>query len=391
MPCPGCNATLRVPAGAPAIRCPACKTVIQLAQAAPAPVSIPLPFGAPAAAPPPPPAAPIARAVPSVRAAVVHEDDPEPDRELPRRERSSAGKKNSILDFDDDELSPDQLKEKRRLERLYEECRPARKGAQIIAYAYGVNSLGYLLGFLYLVVAAFGSAIVPIAWAGMGLHIIAIMAQGVGQIFCCMGPRSARGLAIFGIITTVLALFTLGIAFFYSLIGHATIASGAGLFEGGRKGHGDMSLWLLAPLAPTTELLSFPVWLADGSFTGGAWFIVIPGLFDVARHTYNAVLMRHYCEEGKAPELGWKVSRFMTRIYAAYGTYFITRLIACGIIATNTANRDDQGLLIFMSLTYAGCVASLAVAMVAQAYALMDAADVIDYKRFALKSGRLEV
>ena len=32
----------------------------------------------------------------------------------------------------------------------------------------------------------------------------------------------------------------------------------------------------------------------------------------------------------------------------------------------------------------------VAVAMVAQAYALTDAAEVIDYKRFALKSGRLD-
>ena len=81
----------------------------------------------------------------------------------------------------------------------------------------------------------------------------------------------------------------------------------------------------------------------------------------------------------------------MTRVYATFGTLFVTRLIACGIIATNSATRDDQGLLIFLSLTYAGAIATFAVAMVAQAYALMDATEVLDYKRFAMKSGRLDV
>ena len=388
MPCPGCQATLRVPAGAAAIRCPACKTVITLAVApAPTPAAIPLPFGAPAASPPP--VVPLARALPAVRASEVYDDDPELDRELSDRDKPA--KKNSLLDYDDDELDDDQRTEKRRLLRLFEECKAARTGTTLFAYAYGIETLAYFLGFLYLVVAAFGAPILPMTWGAIGLHIIGILVQIAGNVYCCMGPRAARGQAIFALITTILALLTLGVAFIYSLLGNVIVLSGAGLFEGGKQGFGDMSLWVLAPLAPTLEMLSFPVWLASGSWKEGAWLIAIPGIFDLARHTYTAVLLRGYCEEGKSPELGWRISRFMTRVYATFGTLFVMRLIACGIIATNSATRDDQGLLIFLSLTYAGAIATFAVAMVAQAYALMDATEVLDYKRFAMKSGRLDV
>jgi LSD1 subclass zinc finger protein len=388
MPCPGCQATLRVPAGAAAIRCPACKTVIPLAAPAGAAApAIPLPFGGPPAVPPPPPPPPVARAGPPVRAAEYRDDDPESDETRPRKD---ASKRNSLLDFDDDELTDDERKEKRRLERLVVECKPAQTGVTVLAYAYGADAVGYLMGFLYLVVAAFGAPIVPIAWLAIGLHVLALGGQLLGLGFCCGGPRANRSVAYFGLGTTVLAFLTLGFAFIYSLVGHAVIVSGAGLFEGGKVGHGDMALWVLAPLAPTLELLSFPVWIADGSFRGGAWLIIIPGLFDLARHTYAAVLVRSYCEDGKSPELGWTVSRFMTRIYAAFGTFFVSRLIACGLIVGNAATRDDSGLLIFLSLTYAGAIAALAMAMVAQAYVLTDAAEVIDYKRFALKGGRLD-
>jgi LSD1 subclass zinc finger protein len=393
MPCTGCRATLRVPPGAAAIRCPACKTVITLAAAIAEPAavpSIPLPFGAPPAAPSPPPQAlPIARATP-VRAAEYRDDDPEPDRELSSRDKPVV-KRNSLLDFDDDELTDDERREKRRLERLWNECVPARTGATTLAYAYGIDAIAYLLGFLYLVVASFGSPLALIALGGVGLHVIALCVQIVALGFCCRGPRQARGIAIFGLITTVMALLTLVVAGFYASFGLSVVGKGAGLFEGGSIGHGDMTLWLLAPLAPALEMLSFPLWAADGTFRGGAWFMFIPGLFDIARHTYATVLMRHYCEEGKAPTLGWNVSRFMTRIYAAFGSFFVTRLIACGIIASAFATRDDSALLIFLGLSYAGGIAGLAVAMVAQAYVLTDAAEVIDYKRFALKSGRLDV
>ena len=391
MPCPGCQATLRVPPGAAAIRCPACKTVITLeAAVAKVPATIPLPFGAPAAPPIPTPVQPLARAVPSVRASYVRDEDAEADDS--DNSAPALVKKNSLLDYDDDELSDEDRKEKRRLLRLFNECKAARTGTILLAYAYGIDALAFVLGFLYLVVAAFGAPIVPITWGAIGLHIIAMIVQIVGNVMCCMGPRAARGQAIFGLVTTVLALLTLGFAFYYSVLGYNVIVKeGAGIFESGKKGFGDMSLWVLAPLAPTLELLNLPVWVADGSFVNGAWLVIIPGLFELARHTYSAVLLRGYCEEGKSPELGWRISRFMTRIYAVFGTLFVTRLIACGIIATNTANRDDQSLLIFLSLTYAGALASIAVAMIAQAYALMDAAEIIDYKRFALRSGRLDV
>ncbi|MFO0935088.1 MAG: LSD1-type zinc finger protein [Gemmataceae bacterium] len=399
MPCPGCQATLRVPTGAAAIRCPACKTVISIEAepVEPLPAAIPLPFGAPPASPPPPaaPVAPLRRAEPSVRAVAVHEDEDDADDDRdnrgssPPRDRSS--KRNSLLDFDDDELDDDQLKEKRRLLRLYDECRMARMGTKLFAAAYAVETLAYLLGFLYLIVAAFGVPIVIIAMGGIGLHVIAMIVQAVGNVYCCKGPRGARGQSYFALTTTILSLLSMILSYKYFAAGMLSILAGAGMFEKGNNLFGDMSLWVLSPLAPTLEMISFPVWLTDGSLRGGAWLIAIPGIFDLARHTYTAVLLRGYCEDGKAPDLGWKISRFMTRIYTAFATLLLTRIIACGLILTNIASRDDQGMLIYLSLTYAGAVAAFAVAMVAQAYALIDAIDVIDYKRFALKSGRLDI
>jgi LSD1 subclass zinc finger protein len=388
MPCPGCQATLRVPTGAAAIRCPACKTVITLdTKPVTAPV-IPLPFDAPKPPPPPPVAraVPVAKAAPT-RAAVVHDDDPPLDEDDEGAKRDAKGKRrNTLLDFDDDELSEKELKEKRRIEELYEQAKPARTGTQLLSYTCLVDAIAHLLGFLYLLVATFSLPIVPIAWAAIGMHIIALFLEIAGLSFCIKGPKPMRSMAVWGLCVSVMALLTLGIAFFYSLAGHAAVFAGAELF-GSNAG---MTIWVIAPLAPTLEFMNLLYWVSDGNLKGASWFMVFPGLLELARHSYTAVLMRSYCEEGKAPELGWKVSRFMFRLYLAYGSFFVTRVIACALVVLNVCQKDDSGLLIYLGLSFAGGIISLCVAMVAQFYALKDAADVVDYKRFAMKIRRLE-
>jgi hypothetical protein len=47
-------------------------------------------------------------------------------------------------------------------------------------------------------------------------------------------------------------------------------------------------------------------------------------------------------------------------------------------------------LLIYLGLTFAGGILTLCIAMLAQFYALKDAVDVVDYKRFAMRISRLE-
>lgn len=386
-PCPGCQATLRVPPNAAAIRCPACKTVITIEQKpAPAPV-IPLPFEQPAS--PPPPAAPAPRAVPvakatAVRAQEIRPEDPSLDDD--DDDRKPKKKKQSLLDFDDDELSDRELKEKRRMERLYEEAKPANTATKLLSYTCLVDCLAHLIGFVYLLVATIGYPVVPIAWAGIGLHIIALILEIIGLAFCTKGPRAMRGQAVWGLVVSVLALLSLGFAFFYSLAGHAAVFAGAELF-GTNAG---LTIWVIAPLTPTLEFMNILYWVSDGNMRSVSWLMIFPGLLELARHSYTAVIMRSYCEEGKAPELGWKVSRFMFRLYLAYGTFFISRCIALALIATNACNKEDQNLLIYLGLTFAGGILALCIAMLAQFYALKDAVDVVDYKRFSMKISRLE-
>jgi LSD1 subclass zinc finger protein len=399
MACPGCQATLRVPPTAAAIRCPACKTVITIQQKPAPPSSIPLTFDAPttpvAAAPTVAPVA-IARSVPMakaapvgnrVRAVEVQDDDPDDEKPVEDKPRK---KKQSLLDYDDSELSDKELREKRRLEELYEQSKPANTGTKLLSYACLVECLALLFGFLYMAVATFRVPLVPIAWVAILLHIIALIMEITSMGLCIKGPKMQRSMAVWGVIVSTLALLSLCIAFFYSLAGHAVAFAGDSDVYGKNAG---ASIWVLAPLAPTLEFMNIIYWISDGTLTVAVvpWFMIFPGLLELARHSYSAVLMRSYCEEGKAPELGFKVSRFMFRLYLAYLAFFIFRVIACALIVLNACQKEDQALLIFLGLSYAGTLAVLSVIFLAQFYALKDTADVVDYKRFAMKIKRLEV
>lgn len=421
MPCPGCKATLRIPATAAAIRCPACKTVITIEAKSTKPAAtqapaIPLPFNQPAqqsAQAPEETESELPTAnKPSIRAKVIRDEDPEEvqdeksvsrgdsrrqkydeddqntDDSQKQTTKAKSKKRNSLLDFEDHELDDDELKEKRKLEKLGIETRYARTGTKLLAIATAFECAAYLIGFLYLVVATFGYPLVPIAWFGMLLHVVGLIIEIVSMGYCMAAPKKFRSMAVWSIVISVITLLTLSIAFYYSWIGHAALFTDSSLFGKGSSA----VLWVIAPITPTIEFMNLPLWVVEGTLINGAWFIVIPGLFELARHSYTTIIMRSFSEEAKAPEHGWRVSRFVFRLYVSYGIFFVTRCIATGLVMGNVCGKEDPNLLIYLGLTYAGTLAAICVTLFAQCYALFDTVDIVEYKRFALKgTHRLEV
>ena len=80
----------------------------------------------------------------------------------------------------------------------------------------------------------------------------------------------------------------------------------------------------------------------------------------------------------------------MTRIYATLFSFFFLRVVAAALIGSNTVDRNDSAMLIFLGLSYAGTVAGFAVTFLVQMYAMIDVTEIIDYKRYALKIQRLD-
>lgn len=174
LPCPTCQATLRFPAGAAAIRCPNCKTVVEV----------------PAAPPRPKPAAakPVGAGAPKY---VTAEVDPEKKKQMERELRK---------------LAREEEREAERYEVLKEHCRSGRLALTLLMWgvrAYGLGTILAIGGIVAATVADAGSGsafgYVTLLFGGLST---ALILTGFG--YALIGPEAARHLAIMGIVLALM-------------------------------------------------------------------------------------------------------------------------------------------------------------------------------------------
>ena len=321
VPCPNCQALLRLPAGAKTVRCPGCKAILEIdpgdePEPAPPPraTAIPLPFGRPVKPVPARPVAPppVAHAKP-VKARVVPDDPYSPvtasaeviDEE--ERERD-VRRQLSALDIED-------RKKDDRFEVLDGECVNARVGLRLVGIGSVFSVVAAVFAIFFIVSGVVGAPFVAVAGVGGAFLLAHWVATTVGFGYCLGGPHDMRGTAVIGI------ALTLGHLAFNALAVLVAVAPLVGLdmlqdrdradtflFATLLIGNGSGNLTVLSDIPYYALYPAYMHWYAVA-------FLVVAAALEFAKLSTIGLISNQYATAAKDPELGHAAMRFVYRIF----------------------------------------------------------------------------
>lgn len=382
--CPTCGATLRVPAGATAIRCPQCKTVLEV-EAPPPPAAPPLPFGKrkPPAAPPPKPAKappPPPKPAGKLQASLVDEEA----EEIESRARAAAEKKAQAREALRQMEGAEQEREAE-FEYLQDVCKKGRTALSLLLY--GMRLYG---GAMMLIAAAVsGMLFVPdlggtFLISGLVLAQIGTLLIGAGFVFAMMGPDQGRYVGVAGVATVATQVAMLTITLIKLLAGILS-------YQEGRIGSYSEALLAFHAVGLATYvpmLAETPARLIMGyefSYLGMAL-----GAVEFTRLVLVCQLTQIYADAGKEPELGHKS-------FASVSNFFWVILLGAMFRMAATFGFDwaPRGELMFTIGQVAHALVLIAVLEVGgfvvlnQASVMETTQEYVEAKRYILKGERL--
>ncbi len=412
--CPTCGVQLRLPATATTIRCPKCKTVLNVAPPVTAPpptpaVPLPLPFAKPKAKTSA--GNPIAKRAKGKKAVVVDEAAEAAEEE--------GRKKAERKKFVSGEVEKMDEKEEIRLEkygRLQDLIVHSRRAIAMFTWAARAQVLGLvivlvvMLAFMMFVLIAVAQAMqgrdsstevgsILGATVFMALPLCGLLAAiqailtGIGMVSVAMGTKRARYLGYIGCAVCVLHVLFVILQATRSLIGLATREFAVTTTD---------PLWvqlqpvfdlfgMITDLPLLSEQPTRLIFRARGYSV--SWFGIFAAVFEFTRLVLVGIIAQNYAEDGKAVELGYRSYKAIGRIF--YLTLFagVARLIcafAFDWAPPNEAFLVLLGLGSHAIITFASYL-GLALCVLGQAQALDDTTEVVDAVRFAAETENLEV
>ena len=394
IPCPTCQALLRIPAGAAAVRCPNCKTVLPNPTASAAPAPPPLPFGRPPAAPNPSPS--LSGKLPSAKPAPLPVAKAAP----PPRAKAAPAPVPVVEAVEADETKKEKIrKELRKLEReeeraeeeyeeLTDQCRNGKVAATILSWAMR----GYALGVLLVVVGVGAAAFGP-SGTGALYCFVALLAGGVtmltmlvGFAFALGGPPAGRHLAIIGLVVVVMHAGCVGVQF---VKGFADIAK--------ERPDGDKYSWvetgrfldLFGPVTNFTLLSEQPARVLKQYPL--SVFGLLGAALEFTRLVILCLLAQNYAAAGREREVGHASMETVSRVFWAVLLAAMFRG-SCALLFDHAAPEDlwakvglgAQGALTLFTLLAIGLF------LFKQSQILEDTAEACDPRRYSLEGERYE-
>ncbi len=384
--CPSCGATLRVPAGATAVRCPQCKTVLDVE--APPPVAPPLPFGRP-----PPPAAPkpspkSAKAPPpppvqlpdKLRASVVDEEA----EEVEGRARAAAARKAEAREALRGMADEDAEREAE-FEYLQDVCKNGRTAMTLLLYGMRLYA-----GAMMLVAAAVAALLFVPELGQSSLLTALVIAQigtllfGVGFAFAMLGPDQGRYIGVAGVVTVAAQIGMITVAL-------VKLLAGILAYQEGRIGNYAEALLAFHAIGLATYvpmLAETPARLIMGyEFS---YFGMAVGAVEFTRLVLVCQLTQIYADAGKEPELGHKS-------FASVSNFFWVILLGAMFRLATTFGFDwaPRGEFMFTIGQVCHCMVLIGILEVGGLVALNQSSvmettrDFVDAKRYILKGERL--
>ncbi|MGL6075809.1 MAG: zinc finger domain-containing protein [Fimbriiglobus sp.] len=396
VPCPNCQALLRLPEGATTVRCPGCKAVLELDpgdEPAPPPppppptkTAIPLPFGRakPVAPPPPPPvAAPVRGKV--VKARVVADDPYEgkPTSNKPNAEEDDEEREREIRRKLKEIEAEDRVKQAQ-YDELDQECQRAQIGMKLLGYACAGGTIATLSPVLFIIGSLTAILLMPVlalvALALVGHWVCAIIGFG----YCISGPKEMRGTAIVGLV------FCLAHILFNALSIVAFVAPLVAIDTLNDRDRAEM--YLFANLLVTNTMCNMTV-IADLPYYilyagNTSWFVflilLIAAGFEFAKISCIGMLGNQYASEGKDVELAHQSMRFVYRIFAVVTLGPIMKLMV-------SLFAPIPIMWIPLLLGSAGYYLWMAFAWYMQYVTAFDIRDILTATRFTDKRRRIDV
>jgi LSD1 subclass zinc finger protein len=393
IPCPTCQALLRIPAGAAAVRCPNCKTVLPNPAASVA-APPPLPFGrAPAA--PPAPAMPSGK-LPAAKPAPLPQAKPAP---LPRAkagpppvpvvaavETDEAKKQKMRKELK--KLEREEERAEERYEELTEQCRNGRTAATILSWAVRGYALGVLLVVVGVGAAAFGPAGTGalycfVALAAGGVTVLAMLA-GFG--FALAGPVAGRHLGVIGLVVVLLHAGLVGIQF---VRGFADLARATP--DGDKYSWVEMGrfLDLFGPVTDLTLLSEQPARVLKQYPL--SVFGILGAALEFTRLVILCLLAQNYAAAGREREVGHASMETVSRVFWAVLLAAMFR-VSFAFLFDHAAPEDlwaKVGLGAHGALTLFTLLA-IGLFLFKQSQILEDTAEACDPRRYSLDAERYE-
>ena len=356
--CPSCGATLRVPAGATAVRCPQCKTVLEV-DAPPPPVAPPLPFGnskPPAAAPKSP--------AKSAKA-------PPPPVPLPGKLRAS------VVD--------EEAEREVEFEYLQDVCKNGRTAMTLLLYGMRLYA-----GAMMLIAAAVAAMLFVPEFGQPSLVTALVIAQvgtllfGIGFVFAMLGPDQGRYIGIAGVVTVAAQVGMITVAL-------VKLLAGILAYQEGRIGNYAEALLAFHAIGLATYvpmLAETPARLIMGyEFS---YFGMALGAVEFTRLVLVCQLTQIYADAGKEPELGHKS-------FASVSNFFWVILLGAMFRLAATFGFDwaPRGEFMFTIGQVCHCIVLIGILEVGGLVALNQSSvmettrDFVDAKRYILKGERL--
>lgn len=384
--CPTCQALLRPPPGAPAVRCPNCKTVLTvptMPSPAPAgPKAPPLPFGRPAAPRPAPvPSAPTRAAGPAVRAKIAADDpyDAPAETDAGTAEQDRERQIQAELAV----LDAQERKEQRRYDDLVGLCKNARIGMQLFGIGSIGSSLAALIATFFVVTSLTATPFVPLAGLAYGLMGLHWLLTFAGFGYCCAGPREVRGAAVGGLVVTAAHVM-------FNLFAGAVVLPAVSIdtMTYRTEGFGAFiihNLLIADCICNLLTLTDLPL------FFNGVTPVPIPIVLmlalaaagEFAKLSLLGVITNRYAVMAKDPDLGHKGMRFVYRIFVLVLVGPILKGVIFGILVVGW-------IAVPLMLATVGYFLWWAFAWFNQYQVMMDVADILTADRLTDKRDRLD-
>ena len=409
--CPTCQALLRLPANATTIRCPQCKTVLNVgppAAAPPAAVALPLPFAKPKAKSAA--ANPIAKPV-KKKAVVVDEVA-----EAAEEEARKTAERRKFVSGEVEKMDEKEEIRLEKFERLKKMIVHSHRAIVMFKWAARAQLFGLILvivvmlAFMMFVLLAVASALRGVdastevggilgATVFMALPLCGVLAfiqavlTGVGMVSVAMGTKRARYLGYIGCAVCILHVLFVILQATRSLIGIATreftISTTDPLWV--QLGPVFDLFGMVTDLPLLSEQPTRLIFRSRGYSV--SWFGILAAVFEFTRLVLIGIIAQNYAEDGKAVELGY-------RSYKAIGRIFYVTLLAGGArlvcaFAFDWAPPNEAFIVLLGLGSHAlitfGSYLVLTLSVLGQGNALSDTEDVVDAVRFASESETLEM
>jgi LSD1 subclass zinc finger protein len=341
--CPTCQSTLRLPADAATVRCPKCKTLLEVTT-----TEVPAP---PPAAAKPLPFAPVkakAKAKPAAGPATTNQkhrpelvdEELEAEQQKAKEAKAEAERKREVRK----EIAAMDAKEEAEEEQYddaKERCSWGRSALQTLRWSLVGYIFSMVVGYMVLlplvglawifnekdIFGAFGMAL-----PGFSLLVAfgSLLGTGVGFALAIRGPKEAMHIAIMGLVAVAAQLICMG-----GTVGNAMTAADRYVqTPSAQTGYPEMEIAYVM-LGTATNLQTTtdsPVRLAFNRIYGQyevPWVNVAVGLFEFTRLLLVCMLVQRYAELGKADNVAAESPKTVNRVFFVLLTFALFRGATC--------------------------------------------------------------